>query len=101
MSLESQAVSRTRLPVRASDRVWDLLALLLLTGGLLMFAVGRASLSSLAGGTYKEPVGVSWVSRAEHHDSQTRWGTWLIGAGVLVGTVAAGRHALNRRRASR
>ena len=101
MSLESQAVSSTRPAVRASDRAWDLLALLLLSGGLLLFAVGRASLSSLAGGTYKEPVGVSWVSRAEHHDSQTRWGTWLIAAGVMVGTVAAGRHALNRRRAAR
>lgn len=101
MSLERQAVSRTRPAVRASDRAWDLLALLLLGGGLLLFFVGRASLSSLAGGTYEEPVGVSWVSRAEHHDSQTRWGTWLIGAGVMVGTVAAGRHALNRRRSAR
>lgn len=68
---------------------------------MFLFAFGRASLGSLAGGTYDQPVGVTWVSRAEHHDAQTRWGGWLIGAGLLVGTVAAGRHLLARRQAAR
>jgi hypothetical protein len=72
-----------------------------LTAGVLLFIVGRASLGSLAGGTYEAPSGASWVSRAAHHDAQTRWGAWLIGAGLVVGTAAAGRHALARRRLHR
>jgi hypothetical protein len=102
MSFETPAVSASRrAPVRAADRVWDFVALGLLVAGVLLFAVGRASLGSLAAETYDAPVGVSWLSRAEHHDAQTRWGGWLIGAGLLVGTAAAGRHALARRRVIR
>lgn len=102
MSFETPAISTTRrTTVRTTDRVWDLLALGLLVTGVLLFTVGRASLGSLAAETYNAPAGVSWISRAEHHDAQTRWGGWMIGAGLLVGTAAAGRHAFARRRLSR
>jgi hypothetical protein len=102
MSFESQSVAAPRpIPVRTSDRVWDVLALAFLTAGILFFIAGRASLGSLASETYDVPPGVSWLSRAEHHDAQTRWGAWLIGAGLVVGTAAAGRHALARRRIPR
>jgi hypothetical protein len=102
MSFESPAVAAARRPpVRASDRAWDVLALVFLMAGVLLFTIGRASLGSLAHETYDVPSGVSWLSRAEHHDAQTRWGAWLIGAGIVVGTAAAGRHALARRRLPR
>jgi len=102
MSVETQAIPGARRPpVRATDRVWDVVALALLLAGVLFFTVGRASLGSLARGTYDVPAGVSWLSRAEHHDQQTRWGAWLIGAGLVVGTAAAGRHAYARRRLPR
>lgn len=102
MSLESQTVPGPRSSaIRASDRAWDLFAVLLLSGGVLLFALGRASLGSLAHGTYDAPTQGSWVSAAEHHDAQTRWGAWLIGAGLVAGTAAAGRHVLARRRPAR
>jgi hypothetical protein len=97
MSLETPAVASRRAAVRPSDRLWDLAALVLLAGGTLLFAVGRQSLKGLAQGTYQVPAGVTWVSRAERHDAQTRWGGGLVAAGLVAGIAAASRHVLARR----
>jgi hypothetical protein len=83
--------------VRSKDRLWDFTAAGLVIGGMILFAIGRAALNALADGTYPAPSGESWVSRADLHTAQTRWGIWLIVAGVAVGLLAALRHALHRR----
>lgn len=96
MSLEIQAV-RPDAAVRPQDRLWDFTAAGLVIGGMILFAFGRSALNALAAGTYPAPAGESWVSRADLHTAQTRWGIWLIVAGVAVGTLSALRHALHRR----
>lgn len=102
MSLETAAIRDVRADViRPVDRLLDALSLLILASGVLLYAVGRSSLGQLAANTYQAPPqGVTWVSRAELHDAQTRWGTYLAGAGLVLGVGAAMRHAVARRRAS-
>lgn len=77
----------------------DGVAALLLVGGVALFFLGRSALQSLAAGTYPAPLGETWVARTEFHDNQTKLGLWLIGAGVAVALVSAGRYFLHRRRA--
>jgi hypothetical protein len=91
----------TAAPVRLQERLLDALALLLLAAGVLVFAVGRSSLRALAAESYRPPPsGVTWVSRAELHDAQTRWGMLIAGAGVVLSVGAALRHTIVRRRSS-
>jgi hypothetical protein len=86
-------------PVRRSDRWLDATALLILAMGILLFSVGRASLGALASNAYQAPpAGVSWVSRAELHDAQTRWGSGLAIAGLILAFGAAVKHTAARRR---
>ena len=81
------------------DRLFDLAALALLAGGIMLFAIGRQSLTQLADAGYDAPpAGVSWVSRADLHASQTRWGIWLAGGGLILSVAAALRHRSRRRR---
>ena len=71
----------------------------MLAAGVLVFAVGRSSLARLAADAYQPPPkGVSWVSRAELHDTQTRWGLWIGGAGLVLSLGASARHRAVRRR---
>jgi hypothetical protein len=87
--------------ISTQDRVLDLLALLLLLGGIALFAIGRSSLLALADNRYQAPPdGVTWVSRAERHDAQTSWGIRLALAGLVLGAGAAMKHAAARRRRS-
>ena len=66
----------------------------------MLFGFGRAELKALANQTYSAPpAGVTWVSRAELHDSQTRWGALIAGAGLILSVGAAMKHASARRRA--
>ncbi|HMN08967.1 MAG TPA: hypothetical protein PKC83_09305 [Gemmatimonadaceae bacterium] len=83
--------------VRPRDRAVDAVAALLLAGGVALFFLGRQALTSIADGTYAAPMGETWVQRADFHAAQTRWGGWLIAAGVAVALVSAGRHAWHRR----
>ncbi|MCC6316717.1 MAG: hypothetical protein IT361_03410 [Gemmatimonadaceae bacterium] len=84
--------------VRAQDRLLDLAAAMTLISGLALFAIGRAQLAALAGNTYDAPPkGVTWVSRAERHDAQTRWGAMIAGAGLILCVGAAVKHASARR----
>ncbi len=97
MPLESSASVRDT--VRQGDRWLDAVALCVLAAGILLFAVGRASLASLAAQSYRPPPpGVTWVSRAELHDAQTRWGTGLAIGGLILALGAAVKHTAARRR---
>jgi hypothetical protein len=100
MSLDTPSVRRSPQPaVRLQDRLFDIAALALLAGGVLLFAIGRQSLTRLADARYEAPpAGVSWVSRTDLHVSQTRWGAWLAGAGLILSVAAALRHGSRRRR---
>lgn len=82
--------------VRRHDRIVDVIAALLLTAGVALFAMGRQALTSLANGSYPAPLGETWVARADFHSAQTHWGALLIAAGLAVGVIAAMRHALHR-----
>jgi hypothetical protein len=85
--------------VRTADRWLDAAALFTLAAGILLFAVGRSSLGALATQSYRPPpAGVTWVSRAELHDAQTRWGTGLAIAGFILALGAAVKHTAARRR---
>jgi hypothetical protein len=86
---------------RWHDRLVDVVAALLLAAGIVLFAVGRRALVALANGTYHVPKGVTWVSRADHHAEQTRWGLALVAAGGAVTLFAAWRHARHRRLSGR
>ena len=87
--------------VRLQDRVVDCVAALLVGVGILLFAVGRQALGAIANGTYRAPKGELWVTVADLHTSQTRWGTWLVCAGVVVALASATRHLIHRRATTR
>jgi hypothetical protein len=99
VSLDIEVIAPPRPAVRSEDRLWDLCAATLVGGGVVLFAVGRQALSAMAEGRYIVEKGGSWIARADLHAAQTRWGVWLIGAGVLVALISAVRHALHRRQA--
>jgi hypothetical protein len=96
VSLEIQAI-QPHPAVRRKDRLWDISAAALLVGGMILFVIGRQALNALSEGSYPAPNGESWVSRADLHAAQTRWGIWLVLSGVAVGLLSAVRHALHRR----
>lgn len=96
MSLQTEAVKPRRV-VRPQDRLWDLSAAGFVVGGMILFAFGRRALNSLADGTYPPPKGESWVARADLHTAQTRWGIWLIVAGVVLASISALRHTVYKR----
>jgi hypothetical protein len=88
-----------RTVISATDRLFDAVALLTLASGILLFAAGRSSLGALAAGTYAAPPsGVTWVSRAEQHDAQTRWGVRLAIGGLALALGAVIRHGVVARR---
>lgn len=99
MPPEASASMTRSATVRQGDRWLDAVALCVLAAGILLFAIGRASLSSLASQTYRPPPqGVTWVSRAELHDAQTRWGTGLAIGGLILSLGAAVKHTAAKRR---
>lgn len=99
MTQRNFAIPKTPVRVRPQDRLLDMASLLMVAGGVLLFALGRAQLRSLAANTYAPPPpGVTWVSRAELHDAQTRWGALLAGAGAVLAAGAALKHHAARRR---
>ncbi|MGQ0650556.1 MAG: hypothetical protein ACT4P7_23705 [Gemmatimonadaceae bacterium] len=78
--------------------MFDAVALLVLAAGILVFAVGRSSLGALAANAYHAPpTGVTWVSRAELHDTQTKAGVWIAVTGLALSLGAAVRHTRVRR----
>lgn len=81
----------------AADRVIDATALLMLLGGVGIFAFARSALTGIAEGTRVIPPGMSAVAVTDFHVAQSKMGIWLIGLGVAVGVFAAVRHLLRKR----
>ena len=79
--------------VIAADRVLDIAALAIMSVGLTLFLVARHALIAISEGTYTLPGGWTWVQRTDYHVAQSKLGLLLSGAGLLLGIVAAARHA--------
>jgi len=77
-----------------ADRIIDATALLMVAGGIGLFAYARQALMSIGDGTRDMPKGVSAVSVADFHVAQSKMGLFVVSLGVLVGVVAAVRHRL-------
>lgn len=86
-----------RRSVRRTDRLWDLAAVLVGVGGVVLFAVARRALNALGSGTYRVPEGVTALSRTDLHVAQSRFAIWLVTLSVLIGVVAALRHRTRAR----
>jgi hypothetical protein len=80
----------------SADRFVDAIALLMVLGGVAMFAFARTALTGIGNGTRVAPPGTSAVALADFHVAQSKMGLWVVGVGVLVGVVAAVRHRLNQ-----
>ena len=74
------------------DRMIDATALLMVLGGIVLFAFARQTLRAIGAGTHDMPAGLSAVAVTDFHVAQSRLGLWIVGLGVLVGLVAAVRH---------
>ena len=74
------------------NRIIDAAALLMVLGGLGLFAFARSALTGIGNGTRAMPEGVSAVAVAEFYVAQSTMAVWVIGVGVVVGMVAAVRH---------
>lgn len=83
----------TRSP-RRIDRLADAAALVLVLGGIGLFAYARHALSGIGDGTRAMPSGLSAVAVTDFHVAQSRLGLWIVVLGVLVGIAAAARHKL-------
>jgi hypothetical protein len=79
-----------------SDRIVDAAALILVLGGVTLFAFARQALTGISNGTREMPMGVSAVAVTDFHVAQSKMGIWIICLGVLVGIAAAVRHKLRK-----
>jgi hypothetical protein len=77
-----------------ADRIIDATALLMVAGGIGLFAYARQALTSIGDGTRDMPKGVSAVAVADFHVAQSKMGLFIVCLGVLVGLIAAVRHRL-------
>ncbi len=80
----------------AADRVLDATALLMVLGGIVLFAFARNALTGIGGGTRAMPEGVSAVAVTDFHVAQSKMGLFVVMLGVLVGVVAAVRHRIRK-----
>jgi len=80
----------------SADRIIDAAALIMVLGGIGLFAFARHALTGIGDGTRAMPQGISAVTVADFHVAQSRMGLWIVGVGVLVGCAAAIRHRLRR-----
>jgi hypothetical protein len=78
----------------SADRIIDAAALMLVVGGVVLFAFARQALSAIGNGTRDMPKGMSAVAVTDFHVAQSNLGLWIVSLGVLVGIVAAVRHKL-------
>jgi hypothetical protein len=74
------------------DRLIDATSLLMVLGGIGLFAFARQTIGAIGAGTHKMPEGMSAVTVTDFHVAQSRLALFIVGLGVLVGVVAAVRH---------
>ena len=79
------------------DRLIDATSLLMVLGGIVLFAFARQTLRAIGAGTHEMPKGLSAVTVTDFHVAQSRLALFIVGLGVLVGVVAAVRHFLAAR----
>ena len=79
--------------VLATDRLLDAAALAIITVGVTLFLIARHALLAISAGTYSLPAGWTWVQRTDHLVAQSKLGLLLSGVGLLLGIIAAARHA--------
>ena len=79
------------------DRLIDATSLLMVLGGIVLFAFARQTLRAIGAGTHDMPQGISAVTVTDFHVAQSRLGLFIVVLGVLVGVVAAVRHLRNSR----
>lgn len=80
----------------SADRVLDAAALLMVLGGVGLFAFARSALTGIGSGTRAMPEGISSVTVTDFYVAQSKMGLWIIGFGVMMGLVAAVRHKLRK-----
>ena len=80
----------------SADRVLDATALLMVLGGIALFAFARNALVGIGGGTRAMPQGMSAVAVTDFHVAQSKMGLFIVTLGVLVGVIAAVRHRVRR-----
>ena len=78
----------------SADRVLDVTALLMVLGGIILFAFARSALTGIGNGSRTAPAGMSAVAVADFHVAQSKMGLFIVALGVLLGLVAAVRHKL-------
>ena len=76
------------------DRITDVAALLLVLGGIALFAFARSRLSGIGAETHVLPRDGTAVALTDFHVAQSRMGLFIVALGVLVGIAAAVRHKL-------
>jgi hypothetical protein len=80
----------------SADRMMDAAALLMVLGGISLFAFARQALTGIGAGTREMPSGISAVAVTDFHVAQSRMGLFVVALGVLVGAAAAVRHRLRK-----
>jgi hypothetical protein len=84
-------------PPSSTDRLIDATALLMVLGGIGLFAFARSALTGIGNGTRKMPEGISAVAVTQFHVAQSSIALWIVGLGVIVGIAAAVRHRVKSR----
>ena len=83
-------------PPSSTNRVIDATALLLVLGGIGLFAFARHALNGIGNGTRAMPEGISAVAVTQFHVAQSTFALWIVGLGVMVGIAAAVRHRVRK-----
>ena len=91
----SQTVKPASAPTSA-NRVLDVTALLMVVGGIVLFAFARSALTGIGNGSRTAPAGMSAITMADFHVAQSKMGLFIVVLGVLLGVIATVRHKLQR-----
>jgi hypothetical protein len=83
--------------VRLRDRLLDVVAALCIIGGATMFLLARRTLTAIAAGEIKLPLGpVSNVAFADSVVLRSRIGIWLVVVGALLAVASAISHRFRK-----
>lgn len=99
MPSASAGAAGRRVPL--SDRLWDLVAALLLATGASLFGNARLALMEIGRGAATTPVGESWVQHTDELVAQSQLGLVLALVGVVVALSAATIHWRRKGRVTR